>query len=144
MNDIGNVSEFLYTILYTDDTCILLNGKEYLNLITFLNVESSKLSIWLRTNKLSLNVQKTYYMVFHRAKIKRDNDLDNTINNDCLKITNSLKYLGVLIDHKLNWTQHIAHVNNNVSKGIGIMYRARSYLTKNALKNIYFLTYICN
>ena len=26
MNDIGNVSEFLYTILYADDTCVLLNG----------------------------------------------------------------------------------------------------------------------
>ena len=116
MNDIGNVSEFLCTILYADDTCILLNGKEYLNLITFLNVESSSFSIWLRTNKLSLNVQKTYNMVIHRAKIKRDNDLDNTINNDCLKSTNSLKFLGVIIDHKLNWTQHIAHVKNKVSK----------------------------
>ena len=93
MNDIGNVSEFLYTILYADDTCILLNGKDYLNLITFLNVELGKLSIWLRASKLSLNVQKTYYMVFHRAKIKLDNDVNITMNNDCLKRTNSLKYL---------------------------------------------------
>ena len=36
MNDIRNVSEFLYIILYADDTRILLNGKDYLNLITFL------------------------------------------------------------------------------------------------------------
>ena len=105
MNDIGNVSEFLYTILYADDTCILLNGKDCLNLTIFLNVELGKLSIWLRANKLSLNVQKTYYMVFHRAKIKIDNDVNITMNNDCLKRNNSLKYLGVIIDHKLNWTQ---------------------------------------
>ena len=38
MNDIGNVSEFLYTILYADDTCVLLNGNEYMNLVTFLIV----------------------------------------------------------------------------------------------------------
>ena len=136
MNDIGNVSEFLCTILYADDTCILLNGRDYLNLITFLNVELGKLSILLRTNKLSLNVQKTYYMVFHRAKMKIDNDVNITMNNDCLKRTNSLEYLGVIIDHQLNWTQQIAHVKNKVSKGIGIMYRARIYLTKNSLKKL--------
>ena len=39
MNDIGNVLEFLYTILYSDDTCVLLNGKDYFNLIATLNSE---------------------------------------------------------------------------------------------------------
>ena len=42
-------------------------------------------------------------------------------------------------DHKPNWTQHIAHVKSKVSKGIGIMYRARNYLTKNSLKSLYVL-----
>ena len=27
MNDLYNVSEFLFTILYADDTCVLLHGK---------------------------------------------------------------------------------------------------------------------
>ena len=48
------------------------------------------------------------------------------------------KYFGVIIDHKLNWTQFIAHVKSKISKGIGIMYRARTYLTKNSLKKLYF------
>ena len=56
MNDIGNVSEFFYTILYADDTCVLLNGKDYLSLIASLNSELDKLSIWLCANKFSLNV----------------------------------------------------------------------------------------
>ena len=33
MNDIGNVSDFLYSILYADDTSVLLNGKYYSDLI---------------------------------------------------------------------------------------------------------------
>ena len=133
MNDIGNVSEFLYTILYADDTCVLLNGNDYLSLIASLNSELDKLSIWL-----SLNVQKTYFMVFHRAKIKIVNPIDVTMNNCCLKKTDSLKYLGVNIDHRLNWSQHITHVKNKVSKGIGIMYRVRSYFTKSSLRKLYF------
>ena len=69
-NDIGNISDFLYTILYADDTSVLLNGNNYSNLIKLLNSELEKLSIWLKSNNLTLNVQKTYYMVFHRSRIK--------------------------------------------------------------------------
>ena len=123
----------LYDILYADDTCFLLNGKDYMNLVTFLNCELDKLYTWLCANTLSLNVQKTYFMVFHRAKMNIVSPIDVTMNNCCVKKTDSLKYLGVIIDHQLNWTQHIAHVKNKFSKSIGIMYRARTYLTKNSL-----------
>ena len=83
INDIGNVSEFLYTILYADDTCVLLNGKDYMNLVTFLNCKLDKLSTctWLCVNKLSLNVQRSYLMVFHRAKMKIVSPIDVTMNN---------------------------------------------------------------
>ena len=53
-----------YLILYADDTCGLLNGKDYLSLIASLNSELDKLSIGLCANKLSLNVQETYFMFF--------------------------------------------------------------------------------
>ena len=42
MNDIGNVSEFLYTILYASDTCVSLNRKKYFSLIASLNSELDK------------------------------------------------------------------------------------------------------
>ena len=136
MNDIGNVSDLLYSILYADDTSVLLSEKDYSDLIKLLNSELDKLSNWLSANKLSLNVKKSYYMVFHRAKLKIDKLAAIKMNGVFLQRINSLKYLGVIIDHKLNWTQHIAHVRNIVSKGIGIMYRARNYLTKNSLKSL--------
>ena len=60
MNDIGNVSDFLYTILYADDTSVLLNGKDYITLVKLLALELDKLSVWPKANELSLNVQKTY------------------------------------------------------------------------------------
>ena len=138
MNDIGNVSDFLYSILYADDASVLLNGKDYSDLIKLLNSELDKLSNWLSANKLSLNVKKSYYMVFHRDELKIDKHAAIKMNGVFLQRTNSLKYLGVSIDHKLNGTQHIANVRNKVSKGIGIMYRARNYLTKNNLKSLYF------
>ena len=59
MNDIGNISDFLYTILYADDTNVLLNGNDYDHLIGLLITGFDKVSIWPKANKLSLNVKKT-------------------------------------------------------------------------------------
>ena len=117
---------------------ILVNGNNYSNLIKLLNSELEKLSIWLKSNKLTSNVQKTYYMVFHRSRIKTDIHAVITIDNVCLQRTDSFKYLGVIINHKLNWTQHIDYVKNKISKGIGIMYRAGNCLTKKSLLNLYY------
>ena len=50
------------------------------------------------------------------------------MDNSTLSKTQNLKYLGVILDHKVSWIQHISYVKNKISKGIGIMYKARRYL----------------
>ena len=57
-NNIFNVSELLFTVLYADDTCILLGSKDLENLITCLNNELKNITTWLKASKLSLNAQK--------------------------------------------------------------------------------------
>ena len=104
---IPKISEMCLLMRYW---CVLLNGKDYAHLIGLLNTELEKVSIWLKANKLSLNVKKTYYVVFQRSRIKTDAHAVITIDKVCLQRTDSFKYLGVIIDHKLNWTQHIAYV----------------------------------
>jgi hypothetical protein len=54
-------------------------------------------------------------------------------------------FLGVLIDEKLNWKEHINMVKSKVSKSIAIIYKASRYLDKNSLITLYcslFLPYI--
>ena len=65
MNDIFSVSEFLFTILYADDTCVLMNGKQLEDLVTCMQKELNLLYTWLQANKLSLNGQKTYLYIHH-------------------------------------------------------------------------------
>ena len=74
MNDICNVSELLYTIIYSDDTSVIMSGNDLKSLIQSVNSELCLLNTWLKANKLSLKINKTYYLVFHRARIKVHND----------------------------------------------------------------------
>ena len=75
-------------------------------------------------------------MVFHRSRINTDTHAVITMDNVCLQRTDSFKYLGVIINQKLNGTQHIDYVKIKFSKGIGIMYRTRNCLTKKSLMNL--------
>ena len=107
MNDISNVSELLFTVLYADDTCVLINGADLDNIVKILNNELKLLSIWLKANKLSLNASKTYHMIFHRARIKIPNDGSAvSINNCIIEQSECLKYLGVILDSKISWIPH--------------------------------------
>ena len=63
------------------------------------------------------------------------------MNVSLLNRANQVKYLGIIIDHKLNWVQHITYVKNKIAKGIGIMYKARRFLNKAWFTNLYH-TYI--
>ena len=137
VNDICNVSSMLFKILYADDTCVLISGIHLSNIINRLNIELISLNNWFKADKLSLNTKKSFFMIFHPSRIKPNVINKVVIDNHELTEANSTKYLGVIIDHKLNWIEHIAYVKSKISKGIGIMYRARQFLTKKALLMLY-------
>ena len=137
VNDICNVSNLLYKVLYADDTCVTLAGKHINQLMQSMNVEIMLLNTWLQSNKLSLNVSKTQYMIFHRARIKLDK-LSLSINGVNLEEVKTFKYLGLIIDNKLKWIDHIAHVKIKISRGIGIIRKARPFLHKKSLCDLYY------
>ena len=117
VNDICNVSPMLFKILYADDTCVLISGNHLNDLID--------------------RLKKSFFMIFHRSRIKPNVINGVVIDNQQLTQVNSAKYLGVIIDHKLNWIEHISYVKSKMSKGIGIMFKARQFLTKKALLMLY-------
>ena len=76
----------------------------------YINLDS--LCKWFKSNKLSLNTEKTFYVIFHRAILKVTNDINFNLIMDIITLTmvNSIKLLGVVVDNKLNWIDHITHV----------------------------------
>ena len=47
------------------------------------------------------------------------------------------KFLGIIIDENLNWSTHISYIKNTISKGLGIIHRARNFFAKK-----FYFTYI--
>ena len=64
INDIVKASEYLYLILFADDTNVFMHHKDLNSLQNICNIELEKLSQWFKANKLSLNVNKTNYVIF--------------------------------------------------------------------------------
>ena len=74
-------------------------------------MELDKLSVWFHVNKISLNVLKTYLMVFWPNK----NHVNEKVMVDGKEIERVIctKFLGVLINDMLNWPHQIDNVWNN-------------------------------
>ena len=70
-----------------------------------LNIELNENAKWLKVNKLTLNVDKTQCMLFTRKRCKTK--LNTKIKNSSITQVTKTKFLGIIIDEKLNWKDHI-------------------------------------
>ena len=136
INDIVNSSKLFQFTLFADDTSLFYSQKNTTNMSQIVNIELEKISHWLGANKLSLNVKKSQLLVFTLSK--KIPDINLTINGEALKEVQVAKYLGILIDNKLNWGAQIQAVNLKLSKGIGLLAKIRHYVPKNTLRSLYF------
>ena len=100
-----------------------------------MNVELAKIAEWLAANKLSLNVGKSKLLVFNN---KKKIDIDLTLNGQTLKEVDHAKYLGLLIDNKLNWVKQINAIKLKMSKGLGLLAKSRHYVPSETLRSLYF------
>ena len=81
-------------------------------------------------------LKKTNFMIF-RPKNKDEAGPNLTINGSQIAQVKKAKFLGVIIDDKLNWSDHTKYVTKKISKGIGIIIKARRYFNQKTLINLY-------
>ena len=96
---------------------------------------------WFSTNKLSLNVGKTKFSLFHKSGKKYSTPCQLPtlkINNYDIERVNTMKLLGVLLDDNLSWKEHIKSLENKIAKNIGLMYRVKPFLDKESLLTLYY------
>ena len=73
INDMAFVSTQLFSVLFADDTNMFGTDHNLEALIVNVNTELEKIVKWLNANKLSLNIDKTHYMMFkNKGKVVKE------------------------------------------------------------------------
>ena len=102
-----------------------------------MNIELVTLFDWLCVNRLSLNLSKTNFVLFHSTN-KPKYGLTIKINNDEIEQKQVIKYLGVLIDSQLTFKQDITEVKKKIARAVGILYKLRPFVTTAILTSVYY------
>ena len=145
INDIYTASPHFEAILYADDTslitplCSFTGPTNSMQIASAsINYEIQKLQTWLNTNKLSLNVSKTKFMLFHYPQRKVTDKIPVLqINNEKIEHIEEFNFLGLTIDSCLNWKAHTQKIANKISRTLGVMNRIENQVPKCVLKMLY-------
>ena len=139
INDIPLASS-LGTWLFADDTVLVESASNLQNLKSKMNEQIEKIQAWLLANKLSVHyVDKSQYMLINsnnNTRIEGD-EFELKMANHILSRTKTYRYLGLIVDEKLSWADHINEVCWKISQVAGVIFKVRNRLSKDALMLIY-------
>ena len=138
INDIQHSSNILKFHLFADDTSIFHSHTNLDILESEINTELLNTTDWLIANKLSLNVKKSSFMTFSSKQCKSMRPLSIKILEQNLEEKSATKYLGIIIDKHLNWSNHMHLVNQKINKGTGMIAKLRHYVPPNILRQTYY------
>ena len=137
INDLPSVSNLFMPILFANGTNLFCTGKNLKDVVSQINVEIGKVYCWVKAKKLSLDIDKTNFMLFTPKHFTCSMD-DLLVNGNRITEVNGTKYLGVIIDNKLTWCPHIMYISEKIAKWIGIILKARKVFDNETLFSLYY------
>ena len=124
--------------LFADDACLSYSHNSIFEIERYVNVELQRVHLWLLSNKLKLNIDKTNYMLVHRQNSSQIQNISIEINNSRIEQKKQVKYLGVIIDNHLSWKPQVKNVKSKISKCTWALSKLRPYTNVHTLKLIYY------
>ena len=122
INDFSESTKKFDFIIYADDTTLsstinsFNNEQSNVDTQTLINDELSKIIELLNINKLSLNKNKSKYMIFHMAQERYAKFFSLKLGNTKIEKVDDFNYLRLTVDTNLNWKKHTEKVANRCSK----------------------------
>ena len=136
INDLPNIFTNTRTILFADDSTLYITGSDPADLIHTINIDLDNFDQWCLSNRLSVNLTKTFYMLFSNKMLKT---LPPVIfqNNIIKKVTHH-KLLGITLDDTLSFKTHISNLCIKLSRIISLLYQVKDFMPKHVLKILYY------
>ena len=131
ISDLPNCLDISGAKMFADDTNITVPGCTFAELEQATNSELTNLYSWLKAKKLSLNIAKTEFMVMGSRH------LNIQLDNQPISRVEHAKTLGLIIDDRLSWSNHISELCREISSAIGTLRRIRSLISQSTAVKIY-------
>jgi hypothetical protein len=142
VNDIQRACNNAYPKLFADDSNLFVKGKDLNELYEAANLACSQVSHWFKCNRLTVNYSKSTYLLFFPNKDDdnyiESNNLLISLDNNLIKRVTVTKFLGILIDDKLSFKNHISSIICKINSLNGMLYRRRDYIPVGCRRNLYF------
>ena len=138
INDFYKCAPDLGFHLFADDSNLLCSDRNLQILESKVNNQLQKVYVWLCANKLSLNVDKTNFVIFHPPQRKRISTFKLLMGGKDIKEKSSVNYLGVIIDCNLNWKAHVHELSKKLARSIGVLSKLRHFVPMGILIRLYY------
>ena len=130
--------KILKLILYADDTTIYFSSPNLQSLFSTFNSELVYINEWFLKNKLTVNLTKTNYVLFHSSRRSATtSNLILNLGNHPIEEKCSVRFLGVYFDECLTWNRHIEYLSRKLCKYPFLFYTSRPYLSLKYRKILY-------
>ena len=118
-NDLVKSLKFCNCVTFADDTTVFASGNNLKFLFRKVNEDLKLLSDWFDSNSLTLNVEKSKYIIFRSKRKHMDqNDIKKIRLGDreVMRVSD-IKFLGVTIDEFLEWEKQAKYVMSKMIAG---------------------------
>ncbi len=138
INDVTHAVSRSKVILYADDTAIFYQGTDVADIGSALTSDMDSVAKWLRSNKLTLNVDKTKCMLFGTpTMLKASGRLALQHGGRVIEQVSDFKYLGVVLDSELSFSAHVGGLAKKISSRLGVLGRVRKFLPQDLRVMLY-------
>ena len=138
INDMNSAIKHSLVHHFADDTNLLYSHRDPNVLRKNMNTDLKLLFTWLCANRLSLNVNKTEFIIFKPPRKTLQTRLTLKLNGTTIYESKKIKYLGLILDERLSWKAHINELGKTLARSVGILYKLRGNCPEYILKSIYF------
>ena len=105
---------------------------------TLCKQELSQSKQWIDANKLMINPKKSQACVINYRLRSPPCDIRLTYCNDAIHISDGIKYLGVLLDNKLNFLPKLHTLEIKLSRNVGVLLKFKKFFPTSAFLTLYF------
>ena len=114
INDLPIYLENILSILFADDTTLVLTGKTIIEVTSVFKSGLKRLNEWCKHNRLYINWDKTFIMLITNKRVQMPEFLE--FDNVKIRIVQEFKLLGVVIDNKLTFNKFVANQRALINK----------------------------